>query len=593
MKAKNEASAKESTSPSKNNGLKEENENLLKEVQELQSQLKGMDILLNQNNQLEKEVTRLCTELDQATMGILKNGYLHKWREREIYYAPKWGLRYFVLSGNKLSYYGDEHERRPRRAIELSSKCFIKEEGTKKNGLFHVFSIYLKDENLEDSLVLKLSTDNAVDAVQWIEMLRQACSLSEESEQEEEVEVSEGEEGEDEREKEEKEGKKKGVGAGEADKTKESTGLRRRSFLHPQDSEKSVSTGAEADNEMTTNNIKNGGEEGDMSPVMLQRVRSTSKVLKRSRTRLLPSSSSSTVKVKESKKGADSKEEKEKETKKAAGDHKHGGSNGSVKSFPAYKPMHTANAPSPLSSETRSGEYSYRGFFNLMVIILGLTHCELIVNNISKYGLKLDLVNWIRPPEAVLEVVTEAIKEGIEKGGKGLPFSLVDYETSSILRHFFYAILVWFISILSNFFLEKFCATFPQKINEKVVFLLNFFIGSFNILVPCYFVWTSKGNPGINLLYLFQSIIIWMKLISYSHANKDLRRATRKQKRVDSATGKCEVKRFCFLFSRSVLIPFCSLSFLSLCLQLLAILQEKIWHFPLIIITTPNLLLPR
>jgi hypothetical protein len=534
MKGKKETSTKEvATASSENNSLKEENENLLKEVEQLQSQLKGMDILLNQNNQLEKEVTRLCTELDQATMGILKNGYLNKWREREIYYAPKWGLRYFVLSGNKLSYYGDEHERRPRRAIELSSKCFIKEEGTKKNGQFHVFSIFLKDENLEDSLVLKLSTDNAVDAVQWIEMLRQACSLSEESEEDEAEEGSDGEEGEDEREKEEGGGRKKGVGAAEKDKNKENnTGLRRRALLHPQDSEKSVSTGAEADNEMT--NHKKGGDEGDMSPVMLQRVRSTSKVLKRSRTRLLPSSSSSTAnKGKESK-----KEEKEKESKK--GDQKHGGSStGTVKSFPAYKPMHMANVPSPLSSETRSGEYSYRGFFNLMVIILGLTHCELIVNNISKYGLKVDLVNWIRPPEAVLEVVSEAIKEGIEKGGKGgLPLSLLDYETSSILRHFFYAILVWAVSILLNFSLEKFCASFPQKVNEKVVFLLNFLVGSFNILVPCYFVWTSKGNPGINLLYLFQSIIIWMKLISYSHANKDLRRATRKQKKVDSASGK-------------------------------------------------------
>jgi hypothetical protein len=37
----------------------------------------------------------------------------------------------------------------------LSSKRFIKEEGTKKNRQFRIFSIYLKDENLEDSLVPK------------------------------------------------------------------------------------------------------------------------------------------------------------------------------------------------------------------------------------------------------------------------------------------------------------------------------------------------------------------------------------------------------------------------------------------------------
>ncbi len=155
-----------------------------REIRQLKYQLKSMEILLSQNAALEKEVDRLCAELDEASHGVTKRGYLYKWRDREIYYAPKWGLRYFVVHGNKLSYYGDEHERRPRRTINLS-KCYVKNEGTKKNGSFHVFSIFLTeshDDTLDDTLLLKLSSDNAAEALLWIDILEQACSMKDEGE---------------------------------------------------------------------------------------------------------------------------------------------------------------------------------------------------------------------------------------------------------------------------------------------------------------------------------------------------------------------------------------------------------------------------
>ena len=41
------------------------------EIQSLKYELKGMDLVLQQNAQLEKEVTRLCDELDEVTKGIL------------------------------------------------------------------------------------------------------------------------------------------------------------------------------------------------------------------------------------------------------------------------------------------------------------------------------------------------------------------------------------------------------------------------------------------------------------------------------------------------------------------------------------------
>jgi hypothetical protein len=78
------------------------------EIRHLKAQLKGLEILLKQNAALEAEVKRLCSELDEATLGVLKRGYLYKWRDREISYAAKWGLRYFVLRGKSFSYYGGE-----------------------------------------------------------------------------------------------------------------------------------------------------------------------------------------------------------------------------------------------------------------------------------------------------------------------------------------------------------------------------------------------------------------------------------------------------------------------------------------------------
>ena len=71
------------------------------------------------------KVERLGKELDDVTLGVQKKGFLYKWRDKEISFASKWCLRYFVLQGNMLSYYADDKEHRPRRTFDLS-KCFVR-----------------------------------------------------------------------------------------------------------------------------------------------------------------------------------------------------------------------------------------------------------------------------------------------------------------------------------------------------------------------------------------------------------------------------------------------------------------------------------
>lgn len=50
------------------------------EILLLRTKVKWMDVLMKQNAALEGEVSRLCGELDEATRGVLKRGYLFKYR---------------------------------------------------------------------------------------------------------------------------------------------------------------------------------------------------------------------------------------------------------------------------------------------------------------------------------------------------------------------------------------------------------------------------------------------------------------------------------------------------------------------------------
>jgi diacylglycerol O-acyltransferase-1 len=51
-------------------------------------------------------------------------------------------------------------------------------------------------------------------------------------------------------------------------------------------------------------------------------------------------------------------------------------------------------------------------------------------------------------------------------------------------------------------------------------------------------VWFGNASPGANMLYLLQAVVVWMKLISYAHANRGLRRSSRKVKKIDMEDSK-------------------------------------------------------
>ena len=171
--------------------------------------------------------------------------------------------------------------------------------------------------------------------------------------------------------------------------------------------------------------------------------------------------------------------------------------------FPASMPIHTEGRPSPLSYDEKQSQQNYRGFFNLGVIIMFLSHARLMLDNIHRHGLQ------VRLPSLVL-----------------------DSDATSLLVRCLYsmlqALLFWAFSIAASFTLETIAVKYYIK--EGTILMINTALGTFNIVVPIVWVWMSRSHPVVSFVFVFQSVVMWMKLISYAHVNRDLRRCIRHQK---------------------------------------------------------------
>jgi len=445
------------------------------------NQKRGMEILMQQNAQLEREVARLCAELDEVTMGIQKKGYLYKWRDRDISFASKWGLRYFVLQKNTISYYLDEHELRPRRTIDLNG-CTLRDEGVKRGGLYHIFSIYSKIHDEDDSddstdsrdsndgiLLLRLSTDNSGEAMLWINVLNHACNINKREHIQDVISL--------------------------LDVNNIPSHLSKDSHIH---------TNIE---DWENHDIDSITKE-NLPPTLMQRVLSSTKILQKSMSRqVLTGSGPSSPHPK----GAAYSNNFSKEIDKLSDKNKSSDKKPPhvSKAFRASKSVHVKSYSSPLSASVRPTEISYRGFFNLGMIILTITHFRLILDNLFKYGVLLQLP-WTVTKDDITGTYTQKW----------------DYPQIGL------SLLSWFISIFVSYFIEVLAS--KNFIRERYVIILNYITGILNLVVPCVWVWQSKRcHPIVGMIYLFESVVIWMKLISYSHVNNDVRTSLRLMKKQD------------------------------------------------------------
>jgi diacylglycerol O-acyltransferase-1 len=397
-----------------------------------------LEILLRQNAALELAVSQLTSELAEATAGILLRGYLFKWRDREISFAAKWSLRYFVLQGNTLSYFIDESDRRPRKTIDLST-CIVHDEGYSKTGNFHIFGLYLANsyeltKGPQGGAILRLSTKNEADANNWIEMLNKACKM------------------------------------------------------RPTENNSNQN---KMDNTDSIDNVNS-----KQKPI-LSRINSARNTLDEFEKTRLNSPRKGITNIDTNANNTSSKATKPKPFKPS--------------SFPASKAIHKESHESPLSLTAK--EQNYRGFFHLMVIIMSVTHFRQAYDSMLKYGLLLSLSAF-------------SLRPSIESSSHHESFSV----PKPVL-----AFISWCLIAVVSYYIEK--LTYKKIISERFYLIIMFLWVSIICVMPCVFVWQSTENSGLCMIYLMQSMIIAMKLISYSHVNRDYRLLQYAMKEADIVSG--------------------------------------------------------
>ncbi|KAG1367645.1 diacylglycerol O-acyltransferase 1-2 [Cocos nucifera] len=152
-------------------------------------------------------------------------------------------------------------------------------------------------------------------------------------------------------------------------------------------------------------------------------------------------------------------------------------------------PVHVRAVESPLSSDTIF-QQSHAGLFNLCVVVLIAVNSRLIIENLMKYGLLI---------------------------GSGFFFS------SRLLRD--WPLLICSLTLpvfpLGAYMVEK--LAYKKFISEPVVVSLHVILVIGTIMYPVFIILRCDSTvlSGLNLMLFASSICL--KLVSYAHANYDLR----------------------------------------------------------------------
>jgi hypothetical protein len=135
---------------------------------------------------------------------------------------------------------------------------------------------------------------------------------------------------------------------------------------------------------------------------------------------------------------------------------------------------------------------NYRGFFNLVVIILLMSHFRIIVDNIAKYGYSVTFFST--SAEEINNQAQWSVPQPV----------LVLVSWVVIL------LIVYSIEIMAQ---RRYLSDRATLIAQSVISLLN-------LTGSCCWVWFSRCHPVWGILYLIESVILWMKMISYVHCNR-------------------------------------------------------------------------
>lgn len=164
--------------------------------------------------------------------------------------------------------------------------------------------------------------------------------------------------------------------------------------------------------------------------------------------------------------------------------------------YPPSKPMHRRAEGSYLSHDSPTP--NYRGLLNLGFIILVISNFRILLGTMREYGFVL--THGFFP-------VSEEEYSFTWKDVVDVPFVF----TMAILNVF--VIFAYFIELgTSRKFLKEWLGISLHVINTNL-----------SLLIPMVIVWKYINSPVNGAVLQMTSTVLWMKLISYAHANADYR----------------------------------------------------------------------
>ena len=165
----------------------------------------------------------------------------------------------------------------------------------------------------------------------------------------------------------------------------------------------------------------------------------------------------------------------------------------STRGYPPSKPMHREAAPSLLSEE--APVQNYRGMLNLAIILLAVSNARLLLDTYRRYGFF-----W----NGVKELAS---------------FAKSDDPWSEFPLFSGFAILFLFclVTLVIEWLLGR------KKLWNSVGSILHQLNAHGCLALTTFIVWNYIESPASGATLLFHAVIVWMKLISYAHANEDYR----------------------------------------------------------------------
>jgi diacylglycerol O-acyltransferase-1 len=164
--------------------------------------------------------------------------------------------------------------------------------------------------------------------------------------------------------------------------------------------------------------------------------------------------------------------------------------------YPPSKPMHRTSEASYLSNE--AAIQNYRGILNLGLIILFISNFRLMLATMSEHGFVLS--GSVSPQGVVRSWAS----------GDFISFPLVS------------GLCLLNVFVLYGYVIEL--CTSRLMWNENVGNFLHVLNIIACFVIPCMLVWYLEKSPIIGACLLLTSMVLWMKLVSYAHANADYRK---------------------------------------------------------------------